>query len=94
MQQDGDMRGRHSEHRGHVFAGNLVQHPQRNNRTLQLSEVIDAPHHEGEFLRLSDQLVDRPRLGGEKREVLIARIVGARDLVPAASIPRVVPHQH
>jgi hypothetical protein len=88
------MRGRQSEHRSHVFAGDLVEHPQRNDRTLQLSEVIEAPDHEREILRLSDQLVDRQRLSGEKGEGLIARIMWARDLVPAAAIPRVIPHQN
>ncbi len=94
VQQDGDMRGRQSEHRSHVFAGDLVQHPQRKDRTLQRPEVIEAPEHERKILRLSDQLVDRRRLSGEKGEGLIARIMWARDHVPAASIPRVVPHQN
>jgi hypothetical protein len=88
------MRGRQSEHRRHVFAGDLVQHPQRNDRTLQLAEVIEAPDHEGKILRLSDQLVDGRRLGGEKGEGLIARIMWARELVSATTIPRVVPHQN
>ena len=88
------MRGRQSEHRSHVFAGDLVQHPQRNDRTLQLPEVIEAPDHERKLLRLSYQPVDRQRLSGEKGEGLIARIMWARGLVSAASIPRVVPHQH
>jgi hypothetical protein len=94
VQQDGDMRGRQLEHRRHVFAGDLVQHPQRNDRTLQLPEVIEAPDHERKLLRLRDQLVDRLGLGGEKGEGLIARIMGARDRVPAASIPGVVSHQN
>jgi hypothetical protein len=88
------MRGRQFEHRRHVFAGDLVQHPQRNDRTLQLPEVIEAPDHERELLRLSDQLVDRRRLSGEKGESFIARIMRACDLVPPASIPCVVPHQN
>jgi hypothetical protein len=94
VQQDGDMRGRQSEHRSHVFAGDVVQHPQRYDGTLQLSEVIEASDHERKILRLSYQLVGRRRLSGEKGEGLIARIMRARDLVPAASVPRVVPHQH
>jgi len=94
VQEDGDMRGRQSEHRRHVFAGDLVQHPQRNDRTLQLPEVIEAPDHERKLLRLSDQFVDRWRLSGEKGERFIARIMRARDLVPAAAIPCVVPHQN
>ena len=87
------MRGRQSEHLGHVFAGDVVQHSQRYDRTLQLPEVIEAPDHERKILRLSYQLVDRQRLAGEKGEGLIARIMWTSDLVPAASIPRVVPHQ-
>src|SRR5262249_6596889 len=75
-------------------AGDLVQHPQGDDGTLQLSEVIEAPDHERELLCLSDQLVDRRRLGGQKSEGLIARLVWARDLVPAASISRVVSHQN
>jgi hypothetical protein len=94
VQQDGDMRGWQSEQCSHVFAGDLVQHPQRNDRTLQLPEVIEASDHERKILRLSDQLVDRRRLNGETGESLIARVMWARDLVPAASIPRVVPHQN
>jgi hypothetical protein len=66
VQQDRDVRGKQSEHRSHVLAGDLVQHPQRNDRTLQLPEVIEAPDHEGEILRLSYQLVERQLLGGEK----------------------------
>ena len=88
------MRGRQSEHRSHVFAGDLVQHPQRHDRTLQLPEVIEAPDHERKILRLSYQLVDGRRFSREKGEGLIARIMWARDLVPAASIPCVVPHQN
>lgn len=88
------MRGRQSEHRSHVFAGDLVQHPQRHDRALQLPEVIEAPDHERKTLRLRYQLVDRQRLSGENGEGLIARIMRARDLVPATSIPRVVPHQN
>jgi hypothetical protein len=89
MQQNGDVRGRQAEHHRYVFAGDHVQHPQRHDRTLQLPEVIEAPDHERKVLRLY-QPVDRQRLGAEKGEGLIARIVWARDLVPAASIPRVV----
>src|SRR5215831_14165522 len=81
VQQDGDMRGRQSEHRRHVFAGGLVQDPQRNDGTLELPEVIDAPDHEREILRLSYQLVDRWRLSAEKGEGLISRIMWARQLV-------------
>ena len=88
------MRGRQSEHRRHVFAGDLVQHPQRRDRPLQLPEVIEASDHERKILGLSDQLVDRRRISSEKGEGLTVRIVWARDLVPAASIPRVVPHQN
>ena len=88
------MRGRQSEHRSHVFAGDLVQHPQRNDRTLQLPEVIEATDHESKLLRLSYQLVGRQRLSREQGESFITRIVRARDLVPAASIPCVVPHQN
>jgi hypothetical protein len=94
VQQDGDMRGRQFEHRRHVFASDLVQHPQRNDCTLQLPEVIEAPDHERKILRLGDQLVDRQRVSSEKGEGFIARIMWARDLVPAASIPCVVPHQN
>jgi hypothetical protein len=93
VQQDGDVRGRQAEHHRHVLAGDLVQHPQRHDRTLQLPEVIEAPDHERKVLRLSYQLVDRQRLGAEKGEGLIAGIVWARDLMPAASIPRVVSRQ-
>jgi hypothetical protein len=88
------MRGRQSEHRRHVFASDLVQHPQRNDRTLQLPEVIEAPDHQRKILRLSYQLVDRQCLSGENGEGLIVRIMWSRDLVPTASIPRVVPHQN
>jgi hypothetical protein len=88
------MRGRQFEHCRHVFAGDLVQHPQRNDRTLQLPEVIEAPDHERKILRLRDQLVGRQRLSGEKGEGFIARIMWARELVPAAAIPSVVPHQN
>jgi hypothetical protein len=94
VQQDGDMRGRQFEHRRHVFAGNLVQHPQRNDRTLQLPEMIEAPDHERKVLRLSDQLVDGRRLSGEKGEGFLTRLMWARDLVPAASIPCVIPDQN
>jgi hypothetical protein len=93
VKQDGDMRGRQSEHFSDVFAGDLVQHPQRNDRTLHLPEGIEAPNHEREILRLGYQLVDRLRVSGEEGEGLVARIMGVRDRVPAASIPRVVPHQ-
>jgi hypothetical protein len=34
--------------------------------------MIEAPDHEGEVLRLSDQRVDGQRLRGEKGEGLIA----------------------
>ena len=88
------MRGRKFEHRRHVFAGDLVQHPQRNDRTLQLPEVIEASDHERKVLRLRDQLVDRLRVSSEKGKSFIARIMWARDLVPAASISCVVPHQN
>jgi len=81
MQQDGDMRGRQFEHRRHVFAADLVEHPERHDRTLHLSEVIEAPDHERVLLRLRDQLVDRLGIGREKGEGFIARIVWARDLV-------------
>jgi hypothetical protein len=94
VQQDGDVRGWQFEHRRHVLARNFVQHPQRNDRPLQLPEVIEAPHHERKVLRLRDQLVDGQRLGGENVEGLIARIMGARDRVSAASIPRVVSNQN
>ena len=33
MQQDGDVRGRQAEHHRYVFAGDLVQHPQRHCQT-------------------------------------------------------------
>ena len=88
------MRGRQPEHRRHILAGDLVQHPQRHDGTLELSEVIETPDHERKVLRLRDQLVGRRRLGGKKRDSLIARIMGARELVPAAPIPRVVAHQN
>jgi len=88
------MRGRQSEHRRHVFAGDLVQHPQRNDRTLQLPEMIEASDHECKILRLGDQLVDGRRLSAEKGEGLIARIMWASNRVPAASVARMVPHQN
>jgi hypothetical protein len=93
VQQDGDMRGRQPEHRRHVFARDLVQHPQGDDRTLQLPEGFEAPDHEREVLRLRNQLVRGRILGGEIGERLVARRVRARDRVPAASIARVVPHQ-
>jgi hypothetical protein len=43
VQQDGDVRGRSPSIAATSFAGDLVQHPQRNDRTLQLPEVIEAP---------------------------------------------------
>ncbi len=90
------MRGRQFEHRRHVFAGDLVQHPQRNDRTLQLPEVIEAPDHERKTLRLSYQLVDRQRLSGEKDEGLIVCIMWARELVsaePVAALIRLAGHK-
>ena len=56
--------------------------------------VIEAPDHERTIRRLSDQRVDGHRLSGENGEGVIARIMWARDLVPAAPLPRVVPYQH
>ncbi len=88
------MRGRQSEHRPHVFAGDLVQHPQRNDRALQLPEVIEAPDHERKVLRLNDQLVDRLGVSREEGEGFIAGIMWARDLMLPASIPCVIPHQN
>ena len=81
------MRRRQSEHRAHVFTGHLVQHPQGDDGTLQLAEVIDAPGHERKILGLSYQLVGRRRPVSEKGDALIARIVWARNRVPAAAVP-------
>ena len=94
VQQDGDMGGRQSEHRSHVFTGGLVEHPQGNDRTLQLPEMIQASDHERKTLSLDDQFVDRLYVSGEKGKGLVAGIMWACDLVPAASIPRVVANQN
>jgi hypothetical protein len=84
------MRGRQFERRRHVFAGDLVQHPQSHHRALQLPESFEAADHERKVLRLSDQIVGGKLLCGDLGEGLIARLMRARDLVPAAPIPRVV----
>jgi hypothetical protein len=61
------MRGRQSEHPRHVLRRRFPSSIRSDTTaTLQLPQMIEAPDHEREVLRLSDQLVDRQRVRGEQ----------------------------
>jgi hypothetical protein len=92
VQQDGDMRGRQSEHPGDVLAGDLVQHAQGYDRTLDVSKGIESTEHERKILCPGYQLFDGLSVRGDEGQRLIARIMRARDRVLSAPVPRVVPY--